>query len=129
MAPPRWLAALLKLEWAGIAIAMIVVYTVMGWSWLAFAILVLAPDLSMLGYLSGPRVGALSYNLGHTLIVPLAIAGVGWFTDTDRALQVAVIWIFHVAFDRALGYGLKLPTAFQDTHLGRIGKAGAEFQS
>jgi hypothetical protein len=24
--------------------------------------------------------------------------------------------------DRALGYGLKLQSAFQDTHLGRIGK-------
>jgi hypothetical protein len=38
-------------------------------------------------------------------------------------LQLAAsILIAHVGMDRALGYGLKLPSAFQDTHLGRIGR-------
>ena len=38
------------------------------------------------------------------------------------AIHMAAIWTAHIAMDRALGYGLKLPTGFTDTHLGRIGK-------
>jgi hypothetical protein len=35
--------------------------------------------------------------------------------------QVPLIWIGHIGFDRVLGYGLKYPTAFRDTHLGQLG--------
>ncbi|MEF9606012.1 DUF4260 family protein, partial [Paracoccus sp. PXZ] len=34
------------------------------------------------------------------------------------------LWLAHVGFDRVLGYGLKLPSGFRDTHLGRIGREG-----
>jgi Domain of unknown function (DUF4260) len=34
---------------------------------------------------------------------------------------VGLLWAFHVAGDRVLGYGLKFASGFQDTHLGRIG--------
>jgi hypothetical protein len=36
------------------------------------------------------------------------------------ALQLALIWLAHIGADRALGYGLKYPTRFQDTHLQRV---------
>ncbi len=94
----------------------------MGGSWLLFAVLLLAPDLSMLGYLAGPRIGALSYNLAHSAIGPAVLAGIAWLLAGDIALQIALIWAFHIAADRALGYGLKLTTSFQDTHLGRVGR-------
>jgi hypothetical protein len=112
----------LKLEWICVAAALAVVFAVTGGSWLLFALLVLAPDLSMLGFFAGPRAGALAYNLAHTLIGPVALATVAWLAESDIALQIALIWAFHIAADRALGYGLKLPTSFRDTHLGRIGR-------
>ncbi|MFI0846377.1 DUF4260 domain-containing protein [Mesorhizobium sp. IMUNJ 23232] len=114
--------ATLRIEWACIALVAAAVFTTMGGSWLLFAVLVLAPDLSMFGYLAGPRVGAFAYNLVHTLIGPTVLAGIAWVADSNIVMQIALVWVFHIAVDRALGYGLKLPTSFQDTHLGRIGR-------
>src|SRR5687768_4784637 len=74
-------------------------------SWWLFAILFLAPDLSFLGFLAGARVGAMVYNLAHAFVLPgmlLAFA----VTDSDLALDLALIWGAHIALDRALGYGL-----------------------
>jgi hypothetical protein len=91
-----------------------------GYSWSIFAALFLLPDISFAGYLAGPRIGAAVYNVAHSYAGPLLMA-VALLT-TGAALMLALIWAAHVGFDRALGYGLKYPTAFADTHLGRIGK-------
>ena len=91
-------------------------------NWLLFLLLVLAPDLFMLGYLANNRVGAAVYNLGHTWLFPGILAAGGILGGTPLAVQLALIWFGHIGFDRLLGYGLKLPSAFQDTHLGRIGR-------
>lgn len=114
--------ATLRIEWACVALVAAAVFAAMGGSWLLVAILVLAPDLSMFFYLAGPRIGAFAYNLVHALIGPTVLAGIAWTADSTITLQIALIWAFHIAVDRALGYGLKLPTSFQDTHLGRIGQ-------
>jgi hypothetical protein len=111
-----------RLEWAVVAVAAIVFYAVAGASWWLFALLILAPDLSMLGYLAGSRVGAISYNALHILIVPVLLLLAGRFGGNAVATAIALIWIVHIAIDRALGYGLKLSSGFQDTHLGRIGR-------
>jgi hypothetical protein len=84
--------------------------------WL-LAVLALAPDLSMLAYLAGPRIGSLGYNLAHTYTVPLALAGVGVATDRHVALLVATVWVAHIGADRLVGYGLKYESGFKDTHL------------
>lgn len=67
--------------------------------------LILAPDLSMLGYMAGPRVGAVAYNALHIMILPVLLALVGNVFDNAMAMAVALIWIAHIAVDRALGYG------------------------
>jgi hypothetical protein len=111
-----------RLEWVFVAVAALLAYAIWGGSWLLFALLVLAPDLSFLGYLGGPRVGALAYNALHTLFGPFVLLAVAMMAGhSDPALSVGLIWLLHIAIDRALGYGLKLPSGFQDTHLGRIG--------
>ena len=84
--------------------------------------LLLAPDLSMLGYVRGPAVGAVTYNLVHNLAVALALLVVGWLAAIAPLGLAGAILVAHVGMDRALGYGLKLPTDFRATHLGRIGK-------
>jgi Domain of unknown function (DUF4260) len=116
------LSLTVRLEWAVVAVATIAFYAVAGSSWWLFALLILAPDLSMFGYLAGPRVGAISYNALHILISPVLLLLAGHFGGSAIATAIALIWIVHIAIDRALGYGLKLPSGFQDTHLGRIGR-------
>ena len=112
---------IVRLEWAVVAAAAIVFYAWSGGSWWLFGLLILAPDLSMFGYLGGPRIGAIAYNALHILIVPVLLLLVGYLSGHAVAIAVALIWIAHIAIDRALGYGLKLSTGFQHTHLGRIG--------
>lgn len=116
------LAAVIRMEWAAAALGIILIYPVTGQGWWLFAALALAPDLFMLGYLAGPRIGAIAYNLVHVTIVPLALGVAGFWAASPILTAIALIWLFHIAVDRALGYGLKLPTGFQDTHLGRIGR-------
>lgn len=113
---------IIRLEWAAVAVAAVVFYASAGTSWWLFAVLILAPDLSMFGYLGGPRIGAIAYNALHILIVPLLLLLAGHLSGNAVAIAVALIWIVHIAIDRALGYGLKLSTGFQDTHLGRVGR-------
>lgn len=118
----RTVDLLLRLEWAALLAAAIAGYLFLGGSWLLFVLLILAPDLAMLGYLAGPRVGAIVYNAFHILVWPVVLFFAGLYAGQPILMQVAAIWIAHIAMDRALGYGLKLPTGFADTHLGKIGK-------
>lgn len=94
--------------------------------WRMFALLFLAPDLSFAGYLAGPRTGALTYNAMHATIMPLLLGVVGVVLNLPIATNVSLIWLAHIGFDRALGYGLKHARGFRFTHLGRIGRLATE---
>ena len=94
---------MIRLEWALVALAAIVFYASTGASWWLFAVLILAPDLSMFGYLAGPRIGAIAYNALHILIVPVLLLLAGHLSGNAAAIAVALIWIAHIAIDRALG--------------------------
>jgi hypothetical protein len=111
---------LLHLEGLLVFAAAIAVYSRLGDSWLTFALLFFVPDVFMLGYLSGVKTGAAVYNLGHTYATPFLLGLVAWVAQMPLLFFVFVIWIAHIGFDRLLGYGLKYPTAFKDTHLGRV---------
>jgi hypothetical protein len=89
-------------------------------AWWLYVILALAPDLSMVGYAAGNRVGALAYNAVHTYALPVALAAAGVVAGANGLVAVCLIWIAHIGADRALGYGLKYPTDFKDTHLQRV---------
>jgi hypothetical protein len=115
--------AILRLEGLAVFAAALALYAHLGASWLAFAALFLAPDLAMVAYLLGPRLGAAGYNLVHTYVLPLALGGVGATLGAPGIVALAAIWAAHIGIDRALGYGLKYATGFGDTHLGRIGGA------
>jgi len=92
-------------------------------NWLLFVPLLLLPDLSMVGYLRGPALGALVYNAVHNWALPGVLIAVGWWLAAYPLMAVGAILLAHSGGDRMLGYGLKYPTAFRDTHLGRIGRA------
>jgi len=111
---------LLRLEGVLLLLASLLAYYRLGGDWTLFALLLLVPDLFMLGYLLNVRTGAVFYNLGHTLAVPL-IAGCGAaLIGHYELLPFVIIWSAHIAMDRTLGYGLKYPTYFRDTHLQRV---------
>lgn len=102
-----------------------VFYARVGASWWLFAALWLAPDLSMLGYLSGPCWGARIYNAFHTYVTPAALALCALLFNAHTDLAVALIWANHIGIDRLLGFGLKYADGFGYTHLGRVGKLKA----
>ncbi len=114
---------LLRLEGLALLVGATGLYAWLGASWSLYAVLFLAPDMSMLGYLVGPRAGAALYNAAHTTLVPLALMGLAAALGSIGLAAVAAVWAAHVGFDRLLGYGLKHATAFRDTHLGRLGSA------
>src|SRR5258708_13810801 len=91
--------------------------------WWVYAILFLAPDLSFAGYLAGPKAGAVIYNAAHSYMAPMTLMTTGFALSSPLVLSIAMIWLAHIGFDRALGYGLKYFPGFGFTHLGRIGKA------
>ena len=113
---------LLRLEGLTLFAGMTLVYWLWGGPWWLFAVLFLAPDLSFLGYLAGPRIGAWIYNAMHSSVVPMAMLTVGFGFAPPLVLSLALIWLAHIGFDRAVGYGLKYERGFGFTHLGRIGK-------
>jgi hypothetical protein len=111
---------LLHAEGAAVAAGAIAVYFYADYPWWLLVALALAPDLSMLGYLAGARVGAVAYDAVHTYALPVVLAAAGLIGDSASAIQIGLIWIVHIGVDRALGYGLKYPTDFKDTHLQRV---------
>ena len=107
---------ILRLEAIFVFLAAIVIYTKLGFSWWIFGLLFLAFDISMIGYMLNPKIGAFLYNVVHTYIAPFLLVGVWYFMQKDSVLCIALIWFAHISMDRAIGYGLKLQE-FNNTHL------------
>ena len=112
----------LRAEAVALFVAGVVGYLQFGGEPWWLLLLLLVPDISMLGYVGGPRLGALTYNLVHNLVLALGAVAIGWLAAIAPLALAGTVLVAHVGMDRALGYGLKLPTDFKDTHLGRIGR-------
>lgn len=111
-------SVLLRIEGAVLFAMSLLFYARGEGGWVTFLLLVLAPDLSMLGYLAGPQAGAAVYNLFHIYAGPVVLLALG--VDQPPLVSLALIWLAHIGADRLLGFGLKYPTAFKDTHLQRV---------
>jgi hypothetical protein len=120
-----WIRPWLRLEGLAVFAAGVAGFLALGLPWYLFAVLLLVPDLSAAGYLRGPRVGAIVYNVVHDLFTGAVVAGVGLALGSVPVMAVGAVLVAHSGMDRVAGYGLKLPTSFQDTHLGRIGRRAA----
>ncbi len=118
---------LLRMEAVVLLAISVLAYRQLDGGWGLFAALFFVPDVSMAGYLAGPRMGAAFYNAGHSLLGPFSLAALAFlFGVSGPVLPIALIWSAHIGFDRLLGYGLKYPGSFLDTHLGRVGKNRSE---
>jgi len=111
----------LRIEGAAAFAAGLALFGWLGGPWLLVIPFLLLPDISAVGYLHGPRLGAFTYNLIHNWAIGLGVLGLGFATDSAPIAIAGAVLVAHVGMDRAVGYGLKL-SSFQDTHLGRIGR-------
>lgn len=111
---------LLRLEGLAVAAGAVMLYFHEDFGWILFVALILAPDLSFVAYALGPKVGAIAYDAVHTELFPVALGTAGVIVDSSAATKIALIWLAHIGADRLLGYGLKYPTAFKDTHLSHV---------
>jgi hypothetical protein len=118
--------AVLRLEGLCVLAASVFAYSKFGAGWGMFFACFLLPDLSFLGYLAGPRVGAFAYNAAHSYIGPVACVALSLAAPSLAPSAVGLIWSAHIGFDRALGYGLKYSQGFSYTHLGPIGRLARE---
>jgi hypothetical protein len=112
----------LRLEGLAAFAAGLALFGASGRNWLLIVPLLLLPDISAAGYLAGPRVGTFTYNLIHNWVPGLAVLGLGAWLASPAITIAGAVLIAHVGMDRAVGYGLKLPSSFHDTHLGRMGR-------
>ena len=124
MRHPPAVSLLLRAEGAAVLVAALIAYWQFGGNWGLFLLLILAPDLSAIGYLGGPKIGAAAYNAVHNYGLPI-LAGIVAYFAAPFLLPFVAIWFAHIGGDRMLGYGLKYPGGFGQTHLGPIGKARA----
>ena len=116
--PRVWLRA----EAAAVLVAASAGYFGLGGNGWLFALLFFAPDLSFLGYLAGRKAGAVVYNIAHSYVLSAVLGALGLALQNPLLQHLALIHAAHVGFDRSLGYGLKYPSDFSHTHLGRIGR-------
>ena len=111
---------LLRLEGFVLFAVSVALFFHLGGALSLFLLLLLVPDVTMAGYALNVRVGAFIYNVGHTLAWPVALGGAALWTNHPEFVPYALIWAAHIGMDRMLGYGLKYPTYFADTHIQRL---------
>ena len=114
--------SLLKIEELAMFGLGIYLFGLLPYEWWWFLVLLLTPDLGMLGYLFGEKTGAMTYNLFHHKAVAIAIYLLGVYLSIPIVQLIGVILFSHSSFDRMMGYGLKYNKGFKFTHLGEIGK-------
>lgn len=114
--------AILVLEECAMFLFSILIFSTLPFAWWWFLVLILAPDISAVGYLVNSRVGAVLYNFFHHKAVALLCIAIGYYLRNDTWILAGAILFGHSSIDRALGYGLKYFTGFKYTHLGEIGK-------
>jgi len=113
--------SLIRIEELAMFAVSLVLFLHTGVAWWWFIVFILVPDVSMLGYLSGPYIGAMIYNFAHHKAVALAVIALGFFMELHYVYLGGIILFAHSSMDRFFGYGLKLKEGFHATHLGKIG--------
>lgn len=112
---------ILRAEGVAVVSVSVWLFASLGVAWWVFVAAFLVPDLAALGFMVSPRVGAMTYNWAHTTIGPLGLGLFAFAAHLPGLLAASIIWLGHIGFDRALGYGLRYPSMPELTHLGAKG--------
>ena len=118
----------LRIEGAVLFAASIAVFAFQGQPWWLYPVLLLVPDIFMLGYLRNTKLGSIFYNLGHAYPAAAVVTALGFVFSSPLTIAIGVIWFGHIGWDRMFGYGLKYATSFKHTHLGDQEKVKAPTQ-
>jgi hypothetical protein len=108
-----------RLEALAFLAACMAYYASQGYSFETFLLYFFIPDLTILAYFKGPKIGAYFYNTAHFYLFPVSIGLYAIYRDDSTLMQTALIWGSHIAFDRTIGWGLKHSDSFCNTDLGR----------
>lgn len=108
---------LLQLEYVGLLLLSIVIFSLSEFSWWFYPLLILVPDIGMIGYLISPKIGSITYNIFHHYFVAIVFVSAGLLLDSSLYTLIGSILLGHTSLDRLLGYGLKYPDSFKHTHL------------
>lgn len=111
---------LLKLEELAMFLGSMLAFNLLPFDWWWYPILILTPDIGMLGYVVNTKIGALTYNLFHHKGIAVAIGIVGFWFSLPSISLIGVILFGHSSMDRIFGYGLKFSDNFKHTHLGNL---------
>lgn len=111
---------LLHLEGLAVLLLCIYFYSYFQFSWILFFVLLLAPDIAMIGYFINSKIGAIIYNIIHTYSLSILVIICGLLLSSQVTLAIGLIISAHIGMDRMFGFGLKYPTNFKDTHLNRV---------
>lgn len=111
---------LLHTEYGVAFILLLSIYVHLDYSLWLFFLLLLVPDVTMVGYFINAKIGATLYNVGHNLILPIICCGLSMSFSNETILMLTLIWLAHILMDRCLGYGLKYPHSFKETHMQNV---------
>ena len=111
---------LLHIEGLTLLVVSLILYGNLNFGWGTFAFLLFVPDLAIIPYAINKRVGQVIYNLLHTIVFPLALGMYSILNANELGLQISLIWFAHIGMDHMLGYGLKYPDSFKETHFSRV---------
>jgi len=112
----------IQLEELGMFLLSIFLFNQLSFAWWWFPALILLPDISMVGYAAGNKIGAIVYNFFHHKAVAIAVYMLGFYLHNELIQLIGIILFGHSSMDRFFGYGLKTFAGFKSTHLGEIGK-------
>ncbi len=112
----------LKLEEFAMFTIGIFMFSILGYSWWLFFVLLLTPDIGALGYVINSKVGAFVYNVFHHKAIAILLYFIGIYFEYPLLQLAGTILFSHSCLDRIFGYGLKYKKGFKFTHLGEIGK-------
>ena len=116
--PKVWL----RIEGLVLLVATIVLFSGQHQKWWIYPVLLLVPDIFMLGYIANTKIGAFFYNVGHSYIAPALMIWYSWDVQNKLSIAMGLIWLGHLGWDRVFGYGLKYDSDFKHTHLGDLNK-------
>lgn len=108
---------ILQLENSALLLLALTLFIYLDYPIFYFFLFLLSPDISMIGYLKNPALGATIYNLAHNLVFPIILIFIYLFTHIALLLPIAIVWSAHIFMDRTLGYGLKYSDEFKHTHI------------
>lgn len=112
--------SILKLEELFQFILGIYLFSTLSYAWWWFLVLILLPDIGMLGYLINTKIGAVTYNIFHHKGLAIVIFLVGIYFEIEVVQLTGIILFSHASLDRIFGYGLKYADHFKNTHLGSL---------